>query len=293
LSLDRLSRQLKILENKREALADFNIDFIRKKDRKGYVYFIANLNSGKDISRFIPLAAETSDYVFYDPMTCKKGRAKIKKEGENVLLWLQLKQGQSIFLFATDSRDDVADWKYSGNKKQIFSVTGDWKIEFLTGGPFLPASVELDKLISWTDLPDSTASYFSGLACYTVDFNMVDFNKENKYILVFDKVKESVLIRLNGKNVGTLFSHPFEADISGYLRIGMNHLELETANLMANRIRYLDKKRINWKKFYDINFVNIKYKKFDASKWRPVESGIIGNVSIVSYKIDKEHSAAN
>ena len=63
-------------------------------------------------------------------------------------------------------------------------------------------------------------------------------------------------------------------------------MELEVANLPANRIRYLDEEGVNWQKFYDINFVNINYKKFDASHWEPVESGLIGDVSIVCY--DKE-----
>ena len=81
-----------------------------------------------------------------------------------------------------------------------------------------------------------------------------------------------------------MFSHPFETDISKFLKDGENHIEFEVANLSANRIRYLDKQKVNWKKFYNINFASIKYGDFDASKWEPVESGLIGNVSIICYE---------
>jgi predicted adenine nucleotide alpha hydrolase (AANH) superfamily ATPase len=126
--------------------------------------------------------------------------------------------------------------------------------------------------------------YFSGVARYNVEFNMEDFNPEDKYKIVFEKVKESVLIRLNGHEVTTLFAHPFEVDVSAYLQNGKNQMELEVANLPANRIRYLDKQGVTWQKFYDINFVNINYKKFDASKWDPVESGLISDVSILCFE---------
>jgi uncharacterized protein YdgA (DUF945 family) len=124
------------------------------------------------------------------------------------------------------------------------------------------------------------------LARYSIDFNFNNFDKNNKYVIVFDKVKESVRIRLNGKEIRTLFSHPFKADITKFLKNGENHLELEVANLSVNRIRYLDKQKINWKKFYNINFVHITGGDFDASKWEPVESGLIGEISIICYETE-------
>jgi hypothetical protein len=167
--------------------------------------------------------------------------------------------------------------------KDRLSIPGPWYLEFLEGGPALPEPARIDKLVSWTTLPDTMTSYFSGVARYSVEFNLDDFTPEDKYKVVFDRVKESVLIRLNGQEVITLFAYPFEADISRYLKNGKNHLELEVANLPANRIRYLDEQGVNWQIFYDINFVNINYKKFDASQWEPVESGLIGDVSIVRF----------
>ena len=53
------------------------------------------------------------------------------------------------------------------------------------------------------------------------------------------------------------------------------------AAVAANRIRDLDINKIEWRKFKDINFVNIDYKPFDASEWPAVESGLAGPVRLL------------
>ena len=288
INFDKLPGQLAAWKNKQEELALHKLDFIRKKDDSGCIYFISNLNSGKDINSYIPVATNSKGYIFYNPLTGEKGKAAVKKAGNENSVLLQLKQGQSLFLFANSTKSDLPGWKYTGQRMNKIHLSGNWSLEFLAGGPTLPEPTRINELISWTELPDTMASYFSGLARYSINFNLEDFDPNNKYMIVFDKVKESVLIRLNGKEVITLFSHPFEADISKYLKKGENHIEFEVANLPANRIRYLDKQKVEWQKFYNINFASINYSKFDASKWEPVESGLIGDVSIVCYEMNKE-----
>jgi len=58
-------------------------------------------------------------------------------------------------------------------------------------------------------------------------------------------------------------------------------LEVEVTNLTANRVADLDHRRVPWKNFYNINFVNIKYGGFDASGWRPMDSGLLGPVRLI------------
>jgi hypothetical protein len=58
-------------------------------------------------------------------------------------------------------------------------------------------------------------------------------------------------------------------------------LEVEVTNLSANRIADMDRREVNWKKFYEINFVNIGYRKFDASGWPAMDSGLLGPVRLI------------
>jgi len=66
-----------------------------------------------------------------------------------------------------------------------------------------------------------------------------------------------------------------------FLREGENVLEAEVTNLSANRVADLDRRGVVWKKFYDINFVNINYDKFDASEWPAMDSGLLGPVRLM------------
>lgn len=70
-------------------------------------------------------------------------------------------------------------------------------------------------------------------------------------------------------------------DVTHYVHPGENELKFEVANLMANRIRYMDLKGIPWRNYHEINFVNIDYQPFDASVWEPMPSGLLGPVKLI------------
>jgi hypothetical protein len=53
---------------------------------------------------------------------------------------------------------------------------------------------------------------------------------------------------------------------------------LDVANVSANRVRKLDRDKVNWKNFYEINFVDIRYQPFDASTWQVTPSGLEGEL---------------
>jgi len=69
--------------------------------------------------------------------------------------------------------------------------------------------------------------------------------------------------------------------VGKYLHQGKNKLEIKVTNLAINRIIDLDKRGVDWKKFF---FVNINYKPFDASKWKLMDSGLMGPVRLLPVK---------
>jgi hypothetical protein len=62
---------------------------------------------------------------------------------------------------------------------------------------------------------------------------------------------------------------------------GDNQIEIEVANLQANRIRWMDQQGKVWRNFHEINFVNINYQPFDASGWEVMPSGLTGPVRLL------------
>jgi len=83
-------------------------------------------------------------------------------------------------------------------------------------------------------------------------------------------------VKINGEYVGTLWAVPYKINVGKYLKEGKNTIELEVTNLPANRIAALDRKGVQWRKFKEINLVDLNYKKTGYAHWQLMESGLNG-----------------
>ena len=162
-------------------------------------------------------------------------------------------------------------------------VAGTWKVDFLDGGPKLPASFSTDELKSWTELGDDEARRVAGTGRYHIEFELPPVEADD-WCLELGEVRETARVFVNGHDEGTRLALPYKLNIGKHLRVGRNVLEIEVTNLSANRIRDLDTRKVVWKKFHDINFVNHNYRPFDASKWPLTPSGLLGPVRLVPMK---------
>jgi len=159
-------------------------------------------------------------------------------------------------------------------------MDGSWKLSFPEGGPTRPAEHALSRPESWTGLGGEDTRCFSGTGRYELDFEVT--RPADGWVLDLGRVAESARVRLDGQTVGTAFAIPFRITLDGeQLPPGRHRLEIEATNLMANRIRCLDRRGVEWRRFYDINFVTIRYERFDASDWSPLESGLLGPVRLI------------
>jgi len=179
-------------------------------------------------------------------------------------------------------------WFYGEPTGTAVALSGPWKIDFIKGGPELPAPLAAPNLKSWTDLGGVEAKRFGGTARYRLEFD-APATKADDWLLDLGDVRESARIKLNGRDVTTAWSIPFQVRVGEFLQPGRNVLELEVTNLAANRIRDMDgandpARKVDWKIMREINFVNINYQPFDASKWAIMPSGLLGPVTLTPLK---------
>jgi hypothetical protein len=265
-----------------EALSQTGLKFIRRQLPGGKYYYLVN-HSAKAIDTELPLNMTAAAVVMLDPQSGRAGRVPATTRQDKTLVRVQLQAGEALILQAANTAPAALPaWQYLDQPASAATITGPWALRFTQGGPELPASRQLDKLVSWTELGDAQAEAFSGSGEYTATFQ-VPKNKAGEYILDLGKVSESARVWINGQEVGYLWSIPFRARVGQYLKPGKNTLKVEVANLMANRIRYLDQQKIEWRRYHEINFVNINYKPFDASAWKPMPSGLLGPVTLTAY----------
>lgn len=272
---------LKECEVKPEKLPSFGLKFIRREIEDGYYYFITNL-TGKKVDNWIPLSVNAISAFLFDPrFEARIGKAALRQNGNDKEIYLQLAPGESCILRTfTDEDMEGAKWQYLHETADVFEITGEWNLEFMKGGPKLPGSVSTRNLKSWTEYGDSAAVSFAGTGRYTIEFELLGTEYDD-YVLNLGKVCESAKVFINRKEAGHLWSFPYELRIGRYLKKGKNTLEVEVTNLSANRIRNLDRRGVDWKKFF---FVNIFYNKFDAANWPVMESGLIGPVTLQGAK---------
>ena len=127
---------------------------------------------------------------------------------------------------------------------------------------------------------DRFDEFFSGTMMYSTTFDVGPSGIANT-VLSLGEVREIARVRLNGRDLGVRFMPPYEFPIpAGLLRPKGNALEVEVTNLGANRLRWNDINKVDWKYFCDINIVGSNYKPFDASKWKPLKSGLLGPVEV-------------
>ena len=103
-------------------------------------------------------------------------------------------------------------------------------------------------------------------------------------MLSLGDVRESARVRINGQEVCTLWALPYQCYIGKYLQQGENLIEIEVTNLPANRIAEMDRQKIPWRKFKDINVAALNYKKGNYAGWQPVSSGLLGPVRLIPMK---------
>jgi len=260
-----------------EQSANHGLKIIRKKLNGSNIYFVAN-HSNKRIDQFVHFNAQGQNVLLMDALTQKTGLAKTKQIENGTDVLLQLDPGQSIFVQALNHSTKHKNWEYFEQGKPI-EINGPWQIEFIEGGPLLPPMLNIDKLASWTTFGTDYEN-FSGTARYTTHFELPDSGNKNWQLQLGD-IRESARVFVNGKYAGTCFAHPFNIDITNYLTPGKNQLDIEVTNLAANRLRALEISGKEWKKFHEINMVNIHYEKFDATKWDILPSGLCSPVTLI------------
>jgi len=267
----------------RETMVDTEgIEFVRRRWDGGYYYFITNLGS-EALDGWVRLGVGAESVVLFEPMRHCRGVAAVRRQKtENADVYLQLKGGQSCVL-KTFSRQKVTGpkWRYWREGKVIRPVEGRWEVRFVEGGPVLPAGFETERLECWTKSGGPEAQRFAGTGRYTISFEKPSAGAP-AWRLDLGRVCASARVWVNGRYVGTAWCHPFELPVADdVLCEGQNRLVMEVTNLGANRIADMDRRGVKWKKFYDINFVNINYKPFDASGWGSMESGLLGPVRLI------------
>lgn len=281
---DDLEEALNWTSVNRETMRDQGLYSVRRKSDHGYYYFIDN-RSEVAVDGWIPIQVSAQTIALFNPMTEKTGYAAIERSGDQMLVYLQLAPGETCILDTYSTGTSGQPYPYMQTVGQQRAVTGTWDVRFIQGGPRLPANLKIDHLRSWTEFEGDDVKNFSGTAQYTISFAKPS-DTADTWRLDLGTVEESAVVVLNGQELGTLLGPVYQLEIPTELLKASNRLEIRISNSMANRIAYMDRSKIPWKKFYNTNMPSRFPENqgadglFTAVGWVPAASGLIGPVTL-------------
>ncbi len=268
----------------------YGLSCIRRSNSDGYHYFISNLQ-GKDVDEWITLVVPVHDAVFYNPMNGKITRAALRDRAGSRQIRIQLASGESVILRTyslKNTSEQLAQHKYLDTATDNITLDDKWYLRFIESAP-----VKIEKTykmkngaVAWTELGDLLLNTTMATGLYETEFILDSLlsTPHSSLILDLGDVRESARVRLNGHDLGTLFAVPYRIDVTDYVKMGKNKLEVEVTNLSANRIAELDRQGVKWRKFKEINVVDLNYKKTDYSQWETVPSGLNSPVILRVYR---------
>lgn len=253
----------------------------RVNEAGGNNYFVALLND-QSINGWETLATDAESVMIYDPLTGKKGKARTRKGPNGTTeIFLQLEPGQSLLLKTFPNDVEAESWNYY-EKGNPFDINSGWSITFLDSAPAIDGTFDTDTITAWTNLPIEEAKVNAGTARYKTTFELPKEINADEWLLDLGDLRESASVKVNGIEVGKVWSVPFSIEIGQFLKPGSNTLEIDVTNLPANRIADYDRKGKKWKIFKDANIASVIGKKVvDYSDWETVPSGLNSEVKLI------------
>ena len=119
-----------------------------------------------------------------------------------------------------------------------------------------------------------------GSGVYSLDIELPALQADDR-VLDLGDVRESARVRINGQEAGCAWAVPYQLRVGHLLKSGKNHIEIEVTNLPANRIAELDRQGVQWRKFKEINIVDLNYRPANYGHWAPMPSGLNSEVRLI------------
>jgi hypothetical protein len=219
----------------------------------------------------------TGDVGIWDPVTGRTRSVAGQQKNERTTVSLDLPQAGSCFVVFYHNREQ-ADSNRSLQTKTIAAIKVDapWDLSFPEGWG-APRSIRVNDLKPWKDLDMSPeAKAFSGTATYTTTFGIDLVQSSTHYSLGLGDVNMIAKVTLNGKYIGTVWSDPYQLDITAAIVPGKNSLKVEITSTWFNRLAYDAGLPENQRKTWTIS---------GPDKNSPLRnSGLLGPVTIIAEK---------
>jgi len=253
------------------------VDWIHRQTNNEDLYFVC--------SRWQPV--EQVECVFrvsgkipelWDPVTGKiREAAAFRQENGRTIVPLKFGPCGSVFVvFRKPTTETARSGKNWDELEPLQTITGPFTVNFdpKWGGP---PEATFATLEDWTTRSEDGIKYYSGKATYHQTFVLPVLPKAKTY-LDLGTVHEIAAVRLNGQDLGVLWTKPFQVEVTDSLKQGANTLEIDVVNLWPNRLTgdtFLPKEK---------RFTRTNMTKYTQAS-QLLTSGLLGPVQVLTERV--------
>jgi hypothetical protein len=120
--------------------------------------------------------------------------------------------------------------------EKVKEIPGPWEVNF--SDPFEKTfATRFEKLTDWSKSDDDRIRYFSGTAVYQTQVVMEEAFAGAEIWMNLGDVQAIAGVRINGEDAGVVWTAPWRLNVSEFLTIGNNTVEIEVANTWLNRLK--------------------------------------------------------
>jgi hypothetical protein len=215
---------------------DTNLLFVHRRLPDGDVYWINNRNNRAETLEATFRVQGKAAELWY-PETGKTEPASYRIAGGRTTVPLRLNPNEAVFVVLRRPAAAPSRALPPPVETLVANVDGPWDVQFQPNRG-APATITLDRLVSWSESADAGVKYFSGTGTYTRTVNAPAewFQPGERLWLHLGEVKNLAEVVVNGKSVGIVWKPPFRVEVTGALKAGANAVEVRVTNLWVNRL---------------------------------------------------------
>jgi hypothetical protein len=215
---------------------DQQIAFLHRKLAQGDLYFIDN-RGDKDSTFDASFRVAGRIPELWYAETGKTAPAAFTIAGGRTTVPLHLEPWGTVFVVFRKPTRETTRTLPQTTLVSLGPVDGPWTVAFQPDRG-APASITLDKLISWSDSVDSGVKYFSGKGTYskTLEAPANWFAHGTTLWLDLGDVRNLAVVTVNGKQLPTAWHAPFRVDVTSALKPGANQISVTVINAWINRL---------------------------------------------------------
>lgn len=252
----------------KDVIAPENIAWTHRSGEEAEVYFLSNQN---ETEREIEVSFRLSGRIpeLWQPID---GEISIIKkyriENSKTKIQIRLYPNESVFV-VFPVKNNVETITGQASNPQTTYLDLKWNITFERNNQ----KIETSELSSWSESENPLIKFYSGTAIYKSTFSLKEIS--GKFDLNLGKVYNIATVKVNEIDCGTVWTAPYQVDISNALKKGINTLEIEVTNTWANAINGWDKGTPPFEGIWTDGQYRIKGDKL-------LEAGLLGPVKLIA-----------